>query len=195
MPILLLVPLRHRILPRFFRNPKHLNELDAAHQEVAEPLSREQALEEAASQGLAAAGSGASRARSEAGGLAAPDGGGDGGSDGDMLPDCEVQRLRVLHHLRWVAGRCCMCNSHTSLSLLCNRLCGVPAGLTSQHCQLARPVPPVTPTQLSLSLIPSSVNLHLLAATSPSHGGGRAWRQGSHRHQCHLTRLCHPRQL
>ncbi|KAL4853336.1 Calcium-transporting ATPase 2 [Chlorella vulgaris] len=100
VPILLLVPLRHRILPRFFRNPKHLNELDAAHQEEAEPLSREQALEEAASQGLAAAGSGGSRARSEAGGLAAADGGGDGGSsDGDMLPDCEVQRLRVLHHL------------------------------------------------------------------------------------------------
>jgi hypothetical protein len=75
------------------------------------------------------------------------------------------------------------------MCLLASQLC--------QHCQLALLVPPVTPTHplASLCLIPSPVNHHLLAAMSPSHGGGRAWRQGSRRRQCPLTRLRHLRQL
>ena len=42
---MLLVPLRHWVLPRFFRHPSHLQELDAAQEEEAAPLTREQALQ------------------------------------------------------------------------------------------------------------------------------------------------------
>lgn len=45
MPIMLLVPLRHWALPRFFRQPRHLQDLDAAQEEEAAALTREQALQ------------------------------------------------------------------------------------------------------------------------------------------------------
>lgn len=40
-----LVPLRQWVLPRCFANRRHLQELDAAKEEEAAPLSREQALQ------------------------------------------------------------------------------------------------------------------------------------------------------
>lgn len=45
VPIMLLVPLRHWAMPRFFRHRRHLQELDAAQEEEVAPLSREQALQ------------------------------------------------------------------------------------------------------------------------------------------------------
>jgi hypothetical protein len=45
VPIMLLVPLRHWALPRFFRQPRHLQDLDAAQEEEAAGLTREQALQ------------------------------------------------------------------------------------------------------------------------------------------------------
>lgn len=96
LPIMALVPLRQWVLPRCFANRRHLQELDAAKEEEAAPLSREQALQEAAAQGLVAA-AGAS--------VPGGDGGGAGGErssaelEGSSLPDSEVQHLRVVHHL------------------------------------------------------------------------------------------------
>ncbi len=40
-----LVPLRQWVLPRCFANKRHLQELDAAREEEAAPLTREQALQ------------------------------------------------------------------------------------------------------------------------------------------------------
>ncbi|KAL4447751.1 hypothetical protein ABPG75_004970 [Micractinium tetrahymenae] len=95
VPIMLLVPLRHWAMPRFFSHKQHLQELDAAHEEVAAPLSREQALQEAAAQGLGApqppAGSGAS-AGAEPG--AAQELEGEAADLGQ-----ELHRFRVVHHL------------------------------------------------------------------------------------------------
>lgn len=95
LPIMALVPLRHHVMPRFFRNSRHLQELDAAHEEQVAPLSRDAALREAVVQGLAE--------------LAAAPGGAPGGGEGEEgppvelpLPDSEMQHLRVVHHLRWV---------------------------------------------------------------------------------------------
>jgi hypothetical protein len=42
---MLLVPLRHWALPRFFRQPRHLQDLDAAQEEEAAALTHEQALQ------------------------------------------------------------------------------------------------------------------------------------------------------
>lgn len=95
VPIMLLVPLRHWAMPRFFRHRRHLQELDAAQEEEVAPLSREQALQEAAAQGLGATqpsvGS-ASGATAEPGGAEELD-----GEAADL--DSELHRFRVVHHL------------------------------------------------------------------------------------------------
>lgn len=51
IPIMLCVPLRQYVLPRWFK-PAHLQELDALHTEVADPLPRDLALAEAEHQGM-----------------------------------------------------------------------------------------------------------------------------------------------
>lgn len=44
LPIMALVPLRQYLMPRCFANRRHLQELDAAHEEEVAPLPHEQAL-------------------------------------------------------------------------------------------------------------------------------------------------------
>ena len=45
VPIMLLVPLRQYAMPRCFRHRRHLQELDAMHEEEAAPMSHEQAVQ------------------------------------------------------------------------------------------------------------------------------------------------------
>jgi hypothetical protein len=78
-----LVPLRQYAMPRFFSQPRHLQELDAAAEEQAAPLPHDDAVRQAAAAGL---------------GAPSPP----GPSPGDDLPESELQHLRVLHRLRCV---------------------------------------------------------------------------------------------
>lgn len=53
IPIMLLVPIRQYLMPRFFR-PEYLRELDAMEEEMAPPLTHEQAVQEAIDRGMGA---------------------------------------------------------------------------------------------------------------------------------------------